>query len=75
LSGNVITKVGVMVLDGTENWYSVTNYTGLYGVAATDGTLTQNELVISTHYVGTVNSNANMVSGTAKATHASVLAP
>lgn len=75
ISGAVTRKVGVKVLDGTESWYSVTGYADIYGLAVADGIFTINQLCVSTHYVGTIDTNASMKSGTIKAVHASVLAP
>ncbi len=75
ITGAITRRVGVKVLDGTEDWYAITNYTDIYGLAVADGRLMQNELALSTHYKGTTAINADMVSGTIKAIHASVLAP
>lgn len=76
VGGNVTRKVGVKVLDGTEEWYNVTSYVNsIYGLVVADGILDSNKLVYSTHYTGTTASNANMENYTIKAVHASVLAP
>ena len=74
ISGVVNRKVGVKVLDGTEDWFAPST-PSLYGLAVADGTLTKNKLVVSTHYAGTTALNADMEDCTAKATHESILAP
>ena len=73
-NGAITRNVGIKVLDGTENWFTLST-PSLYGFPAADGRLSDNCLVMSTHYVGTTVLNANMANGTIKARHASSLAP
>lgn len=75
VSGQITRRVGVKVLDGTEDWFAAKGYTDLYGVPVADGVFSANQLAISTHYAGTTAVNNVMATNTTKATHASILAP
>ena len=75
LSGTITRNVGVKVLDGTENWFVVTNYSNLYGLVVADGVFASNKLPMSTHYQGTTANNSFMPNDTIKATTATILAP
>ena len=60
LSGNVITKVGVMVLDGTEDWQS-NQGNNIYTIAINGAFKPSARMaVISSHFVGTDLVNASM---------------
>ena len=64
LSGNVITKVGVMVLDWTENW---TSSGWVYYAKVSDSIAGYwRKAPICTHYVGSDETNANMPSNSVK---------
>lgn len=75
ISGQITRRVGIKVLDGTEDWFAAKGYTDLYGVPVADGVFSANQLAISTHYAGTTAVNNVMATNTTKATHASILAP
>ena len=64
VSGLINRKIGVIVLDGTEEW-SVTSgvlYTNLSAVDAAYG----RKAVVCTHYIGTNEANASMPANSAK---------
>lgn len=66
LSGNVITKVGVMVLDGTEDWRS-NQGNNIYTVAINGAFKPSARMaVISSHFVGTDLVNASMPNNSIK---------
>ena len=71
LDGGVTRKVGIKVLDGTEEWRKVSNYNVYYTYI--EGALSCNppKKGFSTHFIGTSESNANMPDGSIKQTYAS----
>lgn len=75
ISGVVTRRVGKVALTSDLPWFKVTGQTGLFGVPVADGKWAANQLAVSSHYAGTVATNASMPDNTIKATHASTLAP
>ena len=72
LSGDVTRNVGILVLDGTEDWVKASNYTNIFYApisgAYYNDTSAERIAVPCTHFVGTDATNTNMVDNSIKLT-------
>lgn len=69
VSGVLTHRVGVKVLDGTEEWSKVTGYNVFYTAISTMKYCNPVEAGFATHFVGTAAGNANMPDGSIKFTY------
>lgn len=72
IDGEVTRKVGIKVLDGTEDWVKASNYTNIFYApisgAYYNNTSAERIAVPCTHFVGTDATNTNMVDNSIKLT-------
>ena len=69
-TGKITRRVGVKVLNGTENWKAA-GTSNVYYVGISDVARREKTALPSTHYVGSVDTNADMADNTVKQTSTS----